>query len=77
MTPVNEREIGEIISKIEQLRHDRRNDRQALTFLDDEVKDLQRQLVQLRTRVHTGLYVASAMTVTVATVIAWLVQVLS
>lgn len=73
MTPINEREIGELQMRLQSLEHRARNDRQVTVLLETEIDELRSELDRFRVRVYATVSTAAAF----AGMVAWALEHLS
>ena len=58
---VNEREVGEVFARLNQVEHRSRNDRQIIAALEDEIRRVEAQVERLQARIYAALAVLSGL----------------
>ena len=67
---VSDREIGELKQRVKQIEHQRRNDRQIVTMLDEELTALRSDMERLRARIYATISSVAVF----AALVAWVVE---
>jgi len=70
--PLTQREVGKFEQVLQDMKHRARNDRQIIILLQNEIEELQKEFVKMKTRVYT----AGTIIVVVGSTLAWLIEVI-
>ena len=67
---LSDREIGELQQRLKQIEHQRRNDRQIVNGLDEELTALRSEMERLRARIYATISSVAVF----AALVAWVIE---